>query len=218
MDGIHDLGGMEGFGPIPIEPNEPVFHYDWEAHAMALDMLMSAWNRWNLDSWRHAVEQLPPADYLSMTYYEKWLATTVNLSVSTGLLTRNEVATGRPDGGEKVKPPIDAQRFKAVIVRGSSSARDVDQAPAFIVGDRVRTERYRPIGHTRLPRYARGQLGEIIRHHGGHVLPDARAAGRGEAPEHLYTVRFRARDLWGPQADPNHSVTADLWESYLVPA
>lgn len=215
MDGVHDLGGMEGFGPLPIEADEPVFHHDWEARAMALDFLMGGWGKWNLDAWRHSVEMLPPADYLSMTYYEKWLATTVNMSVGAGLISREEVATGTPADGAKATPCVTVEKVRATIANGHSTQRVIDAAPIFSVGDRVRTDAFRPAGHTRLPRYVRGRVGEVIRHHGGHVLPDTNAKMAGEAPEHLYTVRFRATDLWGPEADPNHSVTADLWESYL---
>lgn len=215
MDGVHDLGGTEGFGPMPIEANEPVFHHDWEGRVMAMRMLMGAWRKWNLDAGRYSVEVLPPADYLSMTYYEKWLASLVNLSVGAGLLTRDEIATGTPDNTAKATPPIDADGFRALIVAGRPTHRDVNTSPSFSLGDRVRTDRFRPSGHTRLPRYVRDRVGEIILHHGAHVLPDANAAMTGEAPEHLYTVRFKATELWGPDADPNHSVTVDLWESYL---
>lgn len=214
MDGVHDLGGMQGFGPLPIEANEPVFHYDWEPRVMAMRMLMGGHRKWNLDAGRHSVEQLPPADYLSMTYYEKWLASTVNLSVSAGLISREEIATGTPTGPKTV-PPVDPAKFRDVIENGRPTEREVDAAPSYAIGDRVRTDRYRPAGHNRLPRYVRDRVGEVILLHGAHVLPDANARMTGEAPEHLYTVRFAAQELWGPDADPNHSVTVDLWESYL---
>lgn len=219
MDGIHDLGGMEGFGPIPIEADEPVFHHDWEARVMAMRLLMGFWRRWNLDAGRYSVEVLPPADYLSMSYYEKWLASMVNLSEGTGLISRSEIGSGRPDpGGEKATPPVDAAGFLAFIPKGRPSQREVNTAPAFAIGDRVRTAKYRHSGHTRLPGYMRDRVGTVELHHGAHVLPDVSATLAGEAPEHLYTVRFTARELWGPDADPKHSVTADLWESYLGPA
>ncbi|MEM1160920.1 MAG: nitrile hydratase subunit beta [Pseudomonadota bacterium] len=218
MDGVHDLGGTEGFGPLPIEEEEPVFHHDWEARVMAMRMLMGAWRKWNLDAGRHSVEQLPPADYLSLTYYEKWLASLVNLSVGAGLLSREEVASGRADATPKATPPIDADGFRALMAKGRPSGREVNTAPAHAPGDRVRCNSFSHSGHTRLPRYVRGHVGEIILYHAAHVLPDASSKMIGEAPEHLYTVRFLATDLWGPDADPNHSVTADLWESYIEPA
>jgi len=219
MDGIHDLGGMEGFGPLPLEENEPVFHHDWEAHVMAVRMLMGFWRKWNLDAGRHAVEKLPPADYLSMTYYEKWLASLVNLAVGAGLISRDEVATGQPDkGAEKATPPVDGAGFLAFMAQGRPSVREVATQPAFNIGDRVRTARHMPSGHTRLPRYARDCVGTVHLYHDAHVFPDVSATMKGEAPQHLYTVRFSARDLWGDDASPSHFVHADLWESYLAPA
>ncbi|MDJ0611713.1 MAG: nitrile hydratase subunit beta [Kiloniellales bacterium] len=219
MDGVHDLGGMEGFGPLAIEPDEPPFHHDWEARVMALRLLMGFWRRWNIDAGRHSIENLPPADYLSMTYYEKWLASVANLSVGAGLLSREEVASGRPaPGAEKATPPVDAAAFLRFLPTGRPSEREVNAAPAFAVGDRVRTARHMHCGHTRLPRYCRDRVGEVVLHHGAHVFPDVSATLAGEAPQHLYTVRFSARELWGEAADPRHSVTADLWESYLAPA
>jgi nitrile hydratase subunit beta len=217
MDGVHDLGGMEGFGRLPLEENEPAFHYVWEARVMAMRLLMGGWRKWNIDAGRHSVELLPPKDYLSLTYYEKWLASLVNLSVNAGLITREEVARGRPEeGAVKAWPPLSADVFLAFIPKGRPSARQITAEPAFRVGDQVRTARHMHSGHTRLPRYLRDCVGEVVRHHGAHVFPDVSATLQGDAPEHLYSVRFSATDVWGAQASSKDSVTADLWESYLA--
>lgn len=219
MDSIADIGGMEGFGSLEIEENEPPFHYDWEARVMAMRVLMGAWRKWNPDLGRHAVEKLPPVDYLTLGYYEKWLESMINLMVEASLVSADEVATGRPDPGvERLTPPMDAAGIAAMLPKGRPSVREIDAAPAFKIGDRVRTAKHMHSGHTRLPRYARDCTGDVIRHHGAHVFPDVSYTLTGEAPQHLYTVRFAARDLWGDDADPNHFVTADLWESYLAPA
>lgn len=219
MDGIHDLGGREGFGPLPLEANEPVFHHDWEATVMAMRVLMGGWRKWNIDKGRHSVEKLPPTHYLTFTYYEKWLASLVNLAEETGLIDREEIRTGRPGpDAPRAEPPLDAEGIRALIPRGRPSNRPVDTAPAFAVGDEVRTKRHGHSGHTRLAGYLRDCRGEVVIHHGGHVLPDAAATMQGEAPEHLYAVRFRATELYGEEADPTLTVTADLWESYLEPA
>ena len=217
MDGVHDLGGRQGFGKLPLEKNEPVFHHDWEARVMAMRLLMGFWRKWNIDAGRHSVELLPPADYLTMTYYEKWLASLVNLSVGAGLISAEEVHSGQPDlGTEKATPPADAAAARAFVPKGRPSTREIPAAPAFAPGDRVRTARFGKTGHTRLPGYLRDRVGEVILHHGAHVLPDAASTLTGEAPEHLYAVRFQAHDLW-VDAQPGHSITADLWESYLAP-
>lgn len=219
MDGVHDLGGVEGFGPVPVEADEPVFHHAWEGRMMAIRLLMGFWGKWNIDANRHSLERLPPADYLSWTYYEKWAAGLVDISVAAGLLTREEVADGAPDENTpRLTPPVDAAGFLAFLPKGRPSARAIDAAPEFAVGDRVRTARHGHAGHTRLPRYLRGFEGEIVRHHGAHVFPDAAATLTGEAPQHLYAVRFSAADIWGTGGEAGHSVTADLWESYLAPA
>jgi nitrile hydratase len=119
MDGVHDLGGMEGFGPIRVEVNEPPFHHDWEARVMAMRVLMSGWRKWNIDAGRHSIECLPPVDYLSLTYYEKWLASLVNLSVAAGLVDREEIASGHPaDSSAKATPPVSAEAFLSPSRRG----------------------------------------------------------------------------------------------------
>lgn len=218
MNGIHDMGGMHGFGPVRPEPDEPVFHAPWEARALALTLAMGAWQRWNLDASRHARERLAPLDYLQLSYYERWIAALIDLMVETGLVTAEEVETGRPDpAAPRATPPLKAADVEAVLRRGGPSHRDLADPPRFAVGDRVRARNINPPGHTRLPRYARGKVGDVVLHHGGHVLPDSNAHFHGEAPQHLYAVRFTARELWGEAASARDTVTLDLWESYLEP-
>jgi nitrile hydratase subunit beta len=216
MDSVHDLGGVEGFGPIPTEADEPVFHGAWESRVLGLRLLMGFWGRWNIDANRHSLERLPPGDYLTMSYYEKWASGLTNISVEKGLITRDEVRAGHPDA-DRESPPVDVAGFLAFLPKGRPSNREIDAAPAFALGDRVRTARHMHSGHTRLPRYLRDQVGEIVLHHGAHVFPDVRFMMEGDAPQHLYAVRFEGRDIWGDAAEPGHSVTADLWESYLAP-
>lgn len=220
MDGVHDLGGVEGFGPLPLEDNEPVFHHDWEARVMAMRLLMGAWRKWNIDASRYSVELLAPPDYLTLTYYEKWLASLVFLARRAGLITDTEIEHGRPNEGQaKVTPPINADGFLGLIPKGRPSLREPAVTPRFAVGDRVVTARHMHSGHTRLPRYLRGCVGEIILHHGTHVTPDVSHQLSGdEAPEPLYAVRFLAREVWGDGAETNLTITADLWERYLAPA
>jgi nitrile hydratase beta subunit len=217
MDSVHDLGGVAGFGPIPVEPDEPVFHETWEGRVMGMRVLMGFWRRWNIDANRHSLERLPPSDYLSMSYYEKWASGLVNLSVEKGLMSRAEVRSGRPDPDcETAKPPVDAAGVLAFLPLGRPSARQMDDGPRFAVGDVVRTARHMQAGHTRLPRYLRDRVGEIIACHGGHVFPDVSFKMEGEVAQHLYTVRFRGTEIWGDGAEPGHSIAADLWESYLA--
>lgn len=219
MDGLHDLGGIEGFGRLAIEDDEPAFHHAWEPRVMAMRLLTGAWGKWNIDAGRHSVETLPPSDYVTLSYYEKWLASLVFLCERAGLLTREEIATGRPDArSAKRTPPIDASGVLAVLSKGRPSLRAPAVTPRFSVGEKVRTARHMHSGHTRLPRYLRNCTGEIIHHHGTHVTPDVNHRLTGEeGPEPLYSVRFSAREVWGDTADPTFTITADLWERYLAP-
>ena len=215
MNGVHDMGGMHGMGPIRPEPNEPVFHAAWEARVYAMTRALRSDGKWNLDSGRHEIEQLPPADYLRMTYYEKWFARLVRRVLRVGLVTRDELDSGHPAPGPKATPGLTAHMVPAMIARGGSARREVAAEPTFAVGDRVRARNIHPAGHTRLPRYARGKIGTIDRDHGVFVFPDTNAQFLGENPQHVYSVRFLARELWGDQASPRDSVYVDLWDDYL---
>jgi nitrile hydratase beta subunit len=219
MNGVHDMGGMHGMGPIEYERNEPVFHTRWEARAFALTLAMGAWRKWNIDASRHSRELIPPAEYLRMSYYERWIAGLVELSVKTGLVTRAEIESGVPaEGSPKATPPLTADKVAKTLAKGGPASRDVAVAPRFQVGQHVRARNIHPAGHTRLPRYARGKLGAIDRDHGVHVFPDSNAHFLGEKPQHVYSVRFAARELWGEQAAPHDAVYIDLWDEHLDPA
>ena len=217
MNGIHDMGGMHGMGPVRHEDNEPVFHENWEGRIYAITRAINAWKKWNIDAGRHAIELIPPADYLRMSYYEKWLVRNIGLLVNHGLVTKEEIDTGTPaPGSQKATPALTlADLAKAAGQRPSYARPGADANARFLVGDRVRTRRMNPTGHTRLPRYARGREGIVHRHHGIFVFPDTNAHFQGEQPQHLYSVRFQARELWGESASPRDSVYLDLWDSYL---
>lgn len=216
MNGIHDMGGMHGMGPIQYESNEPVFHEVWEGRVYAITRATGAWGKWNIDASRHGIERLPPADYLRMSYYEKWLARNLELLVKRGLVTQDEIDTGKPaPGAPKATPPLTAGDVVATAARRGSFMRPADAKARFQVGDQVRARKINPEGHTRLPRYARGRAGVIARHHGIFVFPDTNAHFLGENPQYLYSVRFAARELWGDAASPRDSVYIDMWDSYL---
>jgi nitrile hydratase beta subunit len=219
MNGVHDMGGMHGMGPIEHEKNEPVFHHRWEGRVYALNRALGAWGKWNLDASRHSREVIPPADYLRMSYYEKWLTGLVDLAIKSGLVTRAEVESGKAArGSAKAAPPLTADKVSPLVGRGASAKRDVPAAPRFQAGQRVRARNMHPLGHTRLPRYARGKQGTIDRDHGVYVFPDTNAEFLGEKPQHVYSVRFTARELWGEQASPRDAVYLDMWDDYLEPA
>jgi len=218
MNGVHDLGGMHGMGPVEIERNEPVFHSEWEARVLALQLACGVHRRWNIDMGRYAREQMPPAEYLGTTYYEHWLFGLEKLLVEQGLVTAKELETGR---AESKAGTASALRVPDVanFLRNRRHARlDDEVRPKVKPGDRVLTHNDHPIGHTRLPRYARGKRGVIDRDHGVFIFADTNAMSRDQKPQHCYSVRFAARELWGSRASARDSVYLDLWDDHLDPA
>jgi nitrile hydratase subunit beta len=218
MNGIHDMGGMEGFGPVKAEPNEPPFHSAWEARALALNRAMGYAKIWNIDKSRAAIEEMPPHDYLTMSYYEKWALRLEKLLIEYGLVGSDEIAAGhslRP--AKPIERPLAAADVGKSLTRGTF-ARPATTTARFKAGDRVRTKNIHPRTHTRLPRYARGRVGVIECVRGHHVFPDCVAIGQGENPQWLYTVLFEGRELWGDRSDPTLTVSIEAWEPYLEPA
>jgi nitrile hydratase subunit beta len=218
VNGVHDMGGQHGFGPVRPEPDKPVFHADWERRAFALTLAMGATGSWNLDGSRFARESLPPVTYLSSTYYEIWLRALERQLEAHGLVSAEERRAGRPlSPAVPVARTLAAEDVQATLGRGGPTARDATRPARFAVGDRVRARNEHPATHTRLPRYVRGHEGTVELVHAPHVFPDTHAHGLGEQPEWLYTVRFDARELWGPDADPTVRVSTDAFEPYLEP-
>jgi nitrile hydratase subunit beta len=216
MDGAHDMGGAKGFGPVIPEPNEPVFHGDWERRAFALTVAMARPGGWNIDMSRFARENRPPEDYLSKSYFQIWLAGLETLMIERGLVTREEIEAGKvlspPKPGVK---PVAPNEVTPAIRRGGPTEREAKAPAMFAVGETVRMKDIHPVTHTRLPQYVRGHLGTIELNHGCHVFPDTNSLGKGEDPQWLYTVRFDGPELWGKDADPTLSVSVDAWEPYL---
>jgi len=213
MNGVHDMGGMDGFGPVVREPNEPVFHADWERHVLALASALM-WQI-NADETRHAIERIPPARYLASSYYERWLAAAETLLVERGVVTREELLA-------KQDASIDpAQIANGVTARGPAPVKEKPGATPprarYAKGARVRARNLNPVGHTRLPRYVRGKAGVVARDWGVFVFPDTNAHHAGTKPQHCYSVAFAARELWGKSASSRDRVYIDLWEDYLEP-
>ena len=224
MDGVHDLGGMQGFGRVEREEDEPVFHARWEAEVWAMMRAAGGGGVYNVDEFRHAVERMRPAEYLAATYYEKWLAGMTRLFLEKGVLTEAELEARIAFFDARPEAPVTAPLTREPPAPAAFNPRwalDVEREagarPRFAPGDPVITRNIHPRGHTRLPRYARGKRGAIHRLHGFHVFPDAHAHGLGEQAQPLYSVRFDAHELWGPDAEPRQSVYIDLWERYLEP-
>lgn len=215
MNGIHDMGGMDGFGPVDPVDTGSVFHAAWEGDVMAISRVMGAIGAWNIDQGRYGIEMLPPHLYLK-SYYRRWLERFERAMVAYGYADADEIAAGHalhpgktPPRGKFTLAEIDR------ITRRGTFTRPETTAARFVTGDRVLARNMHPRTHTRLPRYVRGHVGVVERVHGCHVFPDTAAMGQGENPQWLYTVRFEGRDLWGTDADPTLKVSVEAFEPYL---
>mgnify|MGYP001819946174 CR=1 FL=1 len=219
----HDMGGRFGDGPVVPEPEDVKFHAEWHPRALAVTLAAGTLGKWNIDMSRRARENLAPADYARFSYYEKWLSGLADLLVETDLVTREELAGAQPEPSALADRALTAARVPEVLAKGGPADRPSDITPLFNVGDAVMTRRITANrlvdgGHTRLPRYAAGAKGRVLRCHGAHVLPDSNAHGMGEAPEPLYSVVFPASELWAAPENPADEVVLDLWQSYLEPS
>jgi nitrile hydratase beta subunit len=218
MDGVHDLGGKQGFGPIDVNEVEVPFHADWEGRMWAINQCSRS-PHWTLDWWRHVRELIDPVDYLARPYFDSWAQTHIAAFIDSGEFTLEEIIAGK-----SATAPVDQNTprtiddiFSDIEAQAYKFSREIEAQPAYQVGDRIFTRQLLPGHHTRLPAYARGKPGVIHAHHGAHVFADASAQGKDEA-QHIYSVVFEARDLWAEAANKNDRVFLDLWESYLDPA
>lgn len=221
MNGIHDMGGMHGFGPVVSETNEPVFHADWEGRIFAIRAQLSRFGG-NIDQRRSHIEEISPDRYLRFSYYERWLDTALRYCAERGLISRAEgaaIASLRNEA--ELSSALSAAKTALSRIEpapprvGTGYARPIDKHAVFAVGETVRARNINPVTHTRLPRYVRGRTGVVAADHGGFVFPDSNAIGEGEQPKRLYTVRFAAKELWGERGHPRDTVCLDLWEPYL---
>lgn len=215
---IHDMGGMTGFGAIPLEDKEPVFHAEWERRAFGLMMTALGPFQVNLDNVRSRMEAIPPATYVNMSYYEKWIAALEDLIAERGDVSTTDLQALANGDDLPLTPcaePFPAEGVLAFLATGATAARQIETPDQFDLGDQVRAKNLNPPGHTRLPRYVRGKVGVITAEHGGQIYPDTNAVFAGEGPERLYTVAFKATELWGLEVNAKDSVYVDLWEPYL---
>jgi nitrile hydratase subunit beta len=214
MNGIHDMGGMQDMGPIRPEKDEPVFHAAWEGRMFALELAVDG--DWPYGAVRHQRDSIPPADYLRMSYYEKWLTQLAALLVKSGMVTQAEIDSGKAtDSTTKARHMLTIAEVAPMVAAGWPASLDVAATANFRIGQRVRAKNVNPVGHTRLPRYARGKVGTVECDYGVFPFPDTSAHGLGPKPQHVYSVRLTARELWGEQASQRDSVYVDMWDDYL---
>lgn len=215
MNGVHDMGGMQGYGQVIVEENEPLFHHAWEPRALAIVLAMGAAGKWNIDWSRSVRESLPPSLYLSVAYYQIWFEALERLLIQTGLVDAEEIHLA-----QALVPPVEGvkkllkENVSATLSKGGPTQRDIDTQAQFVIGQTVRTRKMNPTTHTRLPHYCRDKIGVIQAIHGAHVYPDTNALRQGEQPQWLYTVSFDAHEIWGPDTTASN-VCVDCWEPYL---
>ena len=224
MNGIHDMGGMHGFGPVEREENEPVFHEKWEGRVYGMNRQLRQFLVTDAGGFRYAIERIPPAKYLASSYYEKWLLAVESLLIENGVVTVEELdrktAFYEENPQAEVPRHVDPQRTAEVMSRILTRQplhKEIGVKPRFKIGDAVRARSFNPPGHTRLPRYIRGKEGEVALYHGVHDFEDTVAAGTEAKPQPVYAVRFDAAEVWGDSAEANNSIYIDMWESYLEP-
>lgn len=214
MNGIHDMGGMQGLGELRYEETEPIFHESWEGRIPAMMSALGVF-----DGFRVPIESIPAADYLRMSYYERWLVALNEQIIKYELATRTEIERGRPDPGSvKATPALTPAEAREFPFRTSQSELEIEVAARFQVGDRVRGRNIHPTTHTRMPRYTRGKTGIVERDRGVFALPDNEVYNLDPKPQHVYLVRFMARELWGEEASALDSLYIDMWDDYLEPA
>jgi len=217
MNGVHDMGGMDGFGRVQASPSASPFHEVWEGRVLAMNRATILAGEWNIDVGRYTIETLPPSVYLTSSYYKRWFLRLESLCLAKGLVTPEELAAAHASG------PGRALRGRAATIDDVDTVvvrRNFDQQPTaqarFRVGQRVHARNIHPASHTRLPRFVRGHRGVIERIQGCHVFPDAVVAEQVRRGEWLYTVTFEARELWGADADPTVQVSVEAFEPYLM--
>lgn len=223
MTRVHDMGGRFGDGPVVPDPEGPVFEQDWHGRALAVTLAAGALGQWNIDVSRHARERLSPKDYARFSYYEKWMAALTDLLVETGVVSEQELTGDAATPSPLAARALHRDNVAKVLASGGPADRPSDVASVFEPGDTVKTRKIAANrlvdgGHTRLPQYAAGAQGRVVRYHGTHVLPDSAAHRLGDAPEPLYAVAFAAGELWANPEHPGDEVILDLWQSYLEPA
>jgi nitrile hydratase subunit beta len=210
VDGVHDLGGMHGFGPVEIELGEPVFHRPWEGRTYGLVAASIAMAGINTPMFRHAIERMDPAHYLSSSYYEHWLTALATLLVENGVLSAEELSARAGSFPLSRAATVAAAQLAA-------APRDASGTPRFVIGEEVRVRHVQFAGHTRCPRYLRGHTGKIVRVDEVAPVPEIEAHRRERVLEPLYCVRFEAAVLWGEGAERSVAIHVDLYERYLEP-
>ena len=201
MDGMHDLGGRQGFGPIRYTHDARPFHETWEVRVNSLYAFAVRSGLFNMDEYRHAIERMEPRHYLTASYYERSLTGLATLLVEKGVVTREELEH-RAGGRVPLAAPSAAGRS------------NLPTRERFAPGDRVRVRSDYVPGHVRMPGYIRGKTGVVVSESPAYPFPDAHAHGVAAEDEPTYDVRFDSQTLWPLSADAA-SIYVAVFQSYL---
>ncbi|QLQ09923.1 MAG: nitrile hydratase subunit beta [Nocardioidaceae bacterium] len=223
MNGLFDLGGADGLGPVNPPAEEAIFRAEWEKSVFAMFSALFRAGWFGLDSFRHGIEVMDPSVYLKSPYYEHWLHTYEINGARNGELDMDELDRRTQYYLDNPDAPMPAHEpnqelldfANAIVPAGVPAQRPTDNPVRFSVGDVVTLSTMAPLGHTRLARYVRGKTGTVIAYRGSFIYPDAAGNLRGEDPQHVYTVEFDGAELWGEYAEPNTTVTFDVWDPYI---
>jgi nitrile hydratase len=222
MDGVHDMGGMHGFGAVVVEGGDEVFHEAWEPRVFALYQLSNVCGLLGGPGGRVVGESMDAAHYLEASYYERWLWTAERQLEAKATIAPGEVEAMMARLAVNEAPPRAADpelAAEAVAqLREGSPAMGIAASSRFAPGDRVRVRRMHPDRHTRCPRYVRGAVGVVERVQGADRLPDRAEYGLPTEPQPVYAVAFFSQDLWGESDEPPWTVLLDLFDTYLEPA
>jgi nitrile hydratase subunit beta len=222
MDGVHDMGGMHGFGPVVVEGGDEIFHEDWEARAFAIYILVGQRGLGAGPGGRAVRESMDPVHYLQASYYERWLWSAERRMEAKGTIAPGEVGAmiARLAEGEVPLTRADPALASAAVAEQRAPLPGLGTAVGarFAPGDRVCVRRMHPAGHTRCPRYVRGAVGVIERVQGTDRLPDLATYELSTEPQPVYAVAFASRELWGGTDEPPWTVLVDLFDDYLEPA
>ncbi len=219
MDGIHDVGGRHGFGPITVTDSDQPFSTEWEARAFGITKSVTPASDYSVDKFRYTREQLPPLEYLTSPYFEQWMRGTMAMLVGSGLVTAEELATGRSDGTNPsdVGAPKTAEDARAATTATARFDGPYDGEPKFSCGDTVIISLNAPLGHTRLPQYVRGREGRVVDYCGAHSVPENNVRNT-KTFEPLYTIAFALGDLFEEHQGSADEVNVEIWERYLAPS
>ncbi len=222
MNGMHDMGGMQGFGPVIYEEDEPVFHAPWEGRMYGIMRAIGRHQIYAPHGFRFALENIDSAVYLASSYYERWLIAMEKALIEKKLLSaedldeKTEFFRSHPEASlPRRDDPHSLELLMNTMFARQPLHQEVGVEPQFKVGGLVKARNINPAGHTRLPRYVRGKKGVIARYYGVHDFQDTSAEGSRSGPQPVYNVRFEGRELWGDSAEQNQSLYVDMWESYL---